>query len=190
VVKNQQIEQLIFTRTGLKITTLKIAESDYLFGMMIGIPGRPQLLLSRKLYRTFTPEEIEYVILHEAGHYQLGHALAEFLAFIFLFTIDILLLNRFSPSSFSIPLALSLGLVSGILMIRLGRTHECAADRFAVRRMTDPRGMVRATEKFRSFSGIKFTENKNPILHFLFYRGNPYANRINMAEEELKRRQG
>src|SRR3989338_10777911 len=87
VVQNDDLRKLIRNKTGIDIESIKILESDKPFGMMVGIPTKPQLILSRKLYDTFTPGEMEYVVMHEAGHYKLWHTVTELAAGITLFVV-------------------------------------------------------------------------------------------------------
>ncbi len=184
IVHNDSIRQLIKNKTGIEVKTIKISESNSPFGMMIGIPTKPQLLLSRILYDTFTPDELEYVVLHEVGHYYLWHTVTELAIGIILFVDGIVILGS-TPSLYkSVPTALLLGLVFGVIMVRLGRLNEYQADAYSLRHMTNPRGMVLATNKFKSH----YKGNRNKIIEFLFYRGNPFDNRIKMAEAEIERR--
>ncbi len=184
-IENKQLQQLILNKTGVAIKSIKISQSVCPFGMMIGIPSHPQLILSRNLYETFSPKELEYVVLHEAGHYKLGHGIKELIIGLVLFFIGLFIINNFIflPSMFT---AVMLGIVFGVIMIRIGRMHEYQADYFSLKKMTDPTGMISATNKFRGFYGKSYTENRNKLLQFLFYRGNPYANRIKMAEKEIE----
>ncbi len=189
VIENEQIRQLINKKTGTDIRLIKISESNRPFGMMIGIPGKPQLILSRNLYDTFTPGEMEYVLLHEVGHYKLWHGVVELIAGTILLAIGILVLRKISPFPTSILSAIALGVVFGIIMIRLGKAHEYQADNFSLKNMTNPEGMIQATNKFRGFYRKRsYTENNNKLISFLFYRGNPYNNRIKMAQTEIERR--
>ncbi len=188
IIQDEKIEQLIQEKTGIKIETIKISESDHPFGMMIGIPTQPQLILSRGLWETFTPDELAYVVLHEAGHYKLYHGLIEFVAAVLLFILGIFVLKKIPSIKLSIPAAFILGLFLGILMVRLGHTHELQADSYTVSRMTNPQGMIEATKKFQNYPGQKYTQSSNKIIQFLFYRGNPYNNRISMAKEEIEKR--
>ena len=178
IVKNEALTQLIQNKTGVKINAIKISESDRPFGLMIGIPGSPQLILSRHLNENFSPSEMEYVVLHEAGHYRLNHSLKELLLGLILLFIGIRLCR-------SIPAAVFLGLIFGIGVIQLGKLHELQADQYSLDRTSDPQGMITATEKFSRYYGPKYSENVNPVWQWLFYRGNPYDNRIKMAEEKL-----
>lgn len=188
IIEDKQIQQLIQDKAGMDVKTIRISESDHPFGMMIGIPMQPQLVLSRGLYETFTPEEMEYVVLHEAGHYKLWHGVIEFIAGIILFTMGILVLRKINLPKLSIPTALVLGLVFGILMVRIGHFHELQADNYTVKKMTNPEGMIQATNKFQNYHRKRYTQSDNKLIQFLFYRGNPYENRIKMAQEEIKER--
>lgn len=182
LLRNVGISKILSTKAKTKIDTIKIIESDLPFGMMVGIPGNPQLILSRKLYETFDKDELEYVILHEAGHYKLSHSVKELTEGIIFFAIGLFVLVRFP----SIILAAILGLVFGILMIQLAKISELEADNFSLKRMRNPKGMITATEKF--YKVWKSQDPKIPLIRYLFYRGNPYENRIKMATVDIKRR--
>jgi len=188
IVKNETLTNLIQEKTGLKLANLKVAESDRPFGMMTSIIGAPQMILSRRLYESFSNSETEYVILHEAGHYQLKHILKEWLLGLTLLAVGLALIKKLKNRT-AIPVAAGLGLIFGVLMIQQGKIHELQADQYSLGRMDDPRGMIAATEKFSHYYGSKYSQNKHPMIQWLFYRSNPYAQRIIMAEEELKLRQ-
>jgi Zn-dependent protease with chaperone function len=186
-VRNDQLQQFILKKTNTNIKSIKISESDHLFGMMIGIPGKPQLILSRKLYETFSQNELEYIVLHEAGHYKLMHSITELIGAV------LLLISGFIISSnidhpMSLLYSILLGIGFGIIMIRLGRIHEYQADKYVLKLISDPEGMIKATENFKSYYGRKYSENKNKYVQSLFYRSNPYSNRIKMAENDIERR--
>jgi Zn-dependent protease with chaperone function len=188
VFKDEKITRLVKEKAGLNIRTIKISESERPFGMMVGIPGRPQLILSRKLYKTFDPKEIEYVVLHEAAHYKLHHGLIEFLSGGVLFVLGLIILGKISLFLPSLLVSLGMGLGFGILMTQMGRAHEYQADSFTLKKISDPRGMISATKKFQKYPGKKFTQNKSKLLNFCFYRGTPYENRIKMAKMEIRER--
>ena len=73
-------------------------------------------------------------------------------------------------------------------MVQLGKKHELQADSFTLKLISDPEGMIIATNRFRSFYGNKYSVNKNKFLQFLFYRANPYNNRIKIANAEISKR--
>ncbi len=185
IVENLQIQQLIKDKTGVDVGSIKISESDRPFGMMIGIPGKPQLFLSRGLYDRFTPDEMEYVLLHETGHYVLRHTVSELFLGLGLLVAGVMMLRKVKKPIPALLVAGFLGLLFGIAMIRLGAFHELRADNYSVTRMTNPEGMINATNKFRGYYGKSLTQTENKVIQWMFYRGNPYDNRIKMAEEYM-----
>jgi Zn-dependent protease with chaperone function len=169
------------------VGTVKISETDKPFGMMMmGVPGNPQLLLSRSVYETFSSDEMEYVLLHEAGHYALHHSVKELLAGIILLVIGMKILSVIKGVSRGVLASVLIGLLFGVTMIRLGAHNEIEADHYSVTLMTNPEGMISATEKFRDYYENNFTRTDNTVLKWMFYRGNPYDNRIRMAQEQIK----
>jgi len=186
-VIDTKISDLVQDKTAVDIKTINISESELLFGMMIGIPGRPELVLSRKLYETFSETELEYVLLHEAGHYKLSHSIKEIVLAIFLLLLGITLLRRFSSKPKGFLYALFLGLLFGIVLIQYGKISEIEADSYTLERISDPQGMIQATEKFKKIADQGGT--KPFLVKFLFERKNPYQNRVLMAEEELRKRE-
>ena len=188
IIKNPQLQELIKHKTGTNIETIKIVESDRPFGMMMGFPGFPQLLLSRALYNTFTSDELEYVLLHEAGHYNLAHSIKELLLGLTFCILGIYLLKQITNTKLSLSFAPMLGLIFGIVLIQFGKINEVEADRYSVSRLSNPNGMVTATENFREYYDGSFTRTDNKVLQWMFYRANPYENRIQMAQEENAKR--
>ncbi|HIH11203.1 TPA: M48 family metalloprotease [Candidatus Woesearchaeota archaeon] len=186
VIKDERIYKLLLSKTKAQIKSIKISESALPFGMMIGIPNRPQLILSRKLYGTFNQDEIDYVVLHEAGHYMLHHSIKELLLGLLFLVVGIFLLNNVTIFSVGVIPAFLLGIGFGILMIQIGRMKELEADKYTLARITNPEGMVTATERFRN--AYKNRSSNNKLIRLLLYRGNPYENRIRMANEEIQRR--
>src|SRR3989344_7621216 len=96
IVSDKRISKILLEKTNTKLKSIKISESNLPFGMMIGIPFFPQLILSRAVYETFNENEIEYVVLHEAGHYNLGHSVKELVFGVMFFLIGLFLLNKTS----------------------------------------------------------------------------------------------
>jgi Zn-dependent protease with chaperone function len=188
LVENQDIQQLLSNETGSEINAVTIFETPHPFGMMIGIPTKPLLVLSRGLYETFSQDEMEYVVLHEAGHYVLWHGVIELVVGLILLVIGIVTLRKIKSIKKSLLVSVLIGLLFGALMIQLGRAHELQTDNYALRKMNNPNGMIEATKKFRDYHGDKYSLSPNPLMQFLFYRGNPYDNRIKMAELEIEKR--
>ena len=148
---------------------------------MIGVPGRHYMLLSSQLDKEFNGSEKEYVVLHEVGHYLLHHAIREGLFFLVLFVFGCFIIRK-KPWYF----ILMIGIIGGLLYIQVGTRSEYEADHFAVSRMTNPTGMITATEKFRN--GHNPSLNDYGLLWPILYRSTPYHTRIQWAKEEIRRR--
>lgn len=179
-IKDKDLIDLIYSKTGLTLPYFTILETDQLFGQMIGIPGKPQMTLSKSLYKEFNKSESEYVVLHEVGHYKLGHSISEFIYVLFFLLIGSLVISLYR---FDLLVSIFLGIVVAIIFISIARLHEYEADDYSVKRMSDPNGMITATDKFRNY-----WNSPNELLRILFYRGVPYEKRIENAKKEIKRR--
>lgn len=188
-IQNDELSGMIKEKTSVEIKSFKIYESDRPYGMMAGIPGMPYLILSRGLYDSFTLDELQYVVLHEAGHYALAHTVKELGFGLGLLVAGVMILRWIKRSVAGILFALILGLVFGVISIQQGKYNELQADAYSLSHMDNPVGMITATEKFRSYYGKSLTQTNNKTLQRMFYRENPYDNRIKMAEDEIKRRQ-
>lgn len=185
LVEDSRLTEMISAKTGVAVDTIKISESKKLFGMMIGIPGQPQLILSRALYENFNIGELEYVVLHETGHYALLHSVKEMTFGFLLLLLGMLLLRRIHKFRWGIAGALLLGLGFGVSMIQIGKYNELQADRYSIRRLDNPVAAITATEQFRNYYESTSFRPKSKLLLWLFYRGNPYDNRIKMANDEI-----
>jgi Zn-dependent protease with chaperone function len=186
IIKDKTLLDLIVKKTGLRLASIRISSSSKLWGMMIGLPRFPYMILSRKLYENFNPDEVEYVVLHETGHYVLAHSAKLAVLLVSFLTMGFVLISN----SNAILTWMSVGLVIGMVMIRISRIFEYEADNFAVKHMTDPRGMITATHKFqeayKNFDLIPHDED-TPIGTFI-YMGIPYNQRVRAAEKEIQRR--
>lgn len=139
------------------------------------------MILSKNLFETFTPQELEYVVLHEAGHYKLHHTIRLTIIQLALLTIGCVLIALIKSSSVFV--ATSFGVLFGIIGVQVGRTMEYEADQFSLEKVSDPSGMISATEKF-----AHFWKGPKGLLRWLFYSGVPYEKRIENAKKELQRR--
>lgn len=184
-VQDIKLKELIERKTGVIINKFLIPQYERSFGAMFGIPGNPQLYLSKGLYERFAPEEIEYVVLHEVGHYVLKHTLIEAVALFILAIIGCFLLHGFVGFN-GVAVAVILGFIFGITMVYFTRLKEYQADKYAVTRVGDPKGMITATEKFRFI--YKDGNSIRKQISMLFFRGTPYQKRIQIAKEEIEKR--
>lgn len=180
--------QHLIEKTGIPLKNISLIESDKPFAMMMGYPGNPRMILSRYLYKTFSRDELEYVILHETAHYKYNHSLLELGIFVFSY-VCCAGLFYFVQDAFIWPISIPVfALVLIVSNIQFARLFERQADTYAAAHMHNPHGMISATHHFRSFYGNIPPEGSRR--HWLFYRGTPYSERIAIAEAELKKREG
>lgn len=179
-ITNTKLLTLIKERTTYSLDKIYLTPTHKLFGMMTGFQ-KPKLILSKAVYEQFNSDELEYVLLHEMGHFLLHHIIKEVIVGLLFLTIGIFLVLSLK---LSIIASLFLGLVCGIGMVRLGRLHEYEADSYSLSHMTNPQGMITATTKFQN----QYRKPHHKILEILFFRGNPYQNRIDMAKKEISKR--
>lgn len=185
-VKDSFLTNLIAKKVGIKIESFRILKDDKPHGAMIGIPGKPIMLLSNDLYENFNRDELEYVILHEVGHYEFKHGIKIVLFITFLTLVGVATINSIGVGSDSRFITMVLGISLGIVSIQFQKTTELEADSFAVSRVSNPKGMISATKKFR-----KSWQKKEPnrLLRYLFYAGVPYSKRLETADKEIVKRE-
>ena len=178
--------QHLIEKTGIPVKNVKIIDSDNPFAVMIGFPNNPLMVLSKKLYTTFSRDELEYVVLHETAHYKYNHFLKELGVFLFSYVFCALIFSLVKDSFtwvITIPL---LTLAITVSNIQIARLFELQADQYAASHMNNPHGMVSATKRFQEFYGNNPPETSK--IRFLFYRGTPYSERIRIAEHELAKK--
>lgn len=146
---------------------------------MAGLPFWPKMILSEGLYKSFNRDELEWVILHEAGHCVLWHNLQAFFI-----QIGILSIGIYTILLFKLPLlvtwlyAIFLSFVC-IQILRWG--IEYVADRYSIYRVDNPVGVITAQEKLRKANGEK------GILRFLFHCNISPTKRIEMAKQRMRK---
>lgn len=186
VVKNPALIQLIYRKTRLYLKSIRISASEKPWGMMVGLPRYPYMILSSQLMKTFNADEIEYVVLHEAGHYVLAHSAK--LAILF---VSFIIFGSITVTDIPIPFIwVPITLFIGLIMIQASRLCEYEADAFALYHLTNPKGMISATKKFEKayhhFGPVRHDEDT--LLGRLIYMGIPYNARIRSAEREMQKR--
>ena len=150
---------------------------------MAGLPFWPKMILSEGLYKNLNRDELEWVILHEAGHCVLWHNLEAFiieLVFIFsgLYLIKVFELNLLG--SFLVSIFFSL------ICIQIIRwSIEYFADKYSINRVDNPRGVITAQDKFRKNYFKNPFNKEGSILRFLLHWNITYSKRIEMAKRRL-----
>jgi len=161
-----------------------------------GIGKSKRIILGDTLIANFTDEEIETVVTHELGHYKLKHiwvmlALGAIISFLGLFvTAELyrLSLSWFGFTSIDQVAALPLlslwlgaySLVTGPLSNMLSRSHERAADRYAVNVSGNREAFTNA---LRKLAAINLADaSPHPLVEFLFHSHPSIEKRIRAVE--------
>jgi Zn-dependent protease with chaperone function len=185
-IKDKTLLEMVFRKTGLQLESIRISSSSKPWGMMIGLPKYPYMIVSRALYEGFNADEVEYVILHETGHYLLGHSAKLAVLYLSFLSMGFVLMDNLTISFLWIVIAIAIGLIQ----IQMSRILEYEADTFALKYMSNPQGMITATHKFQKayarFDVIRHDEDT--FLGRLIYMGIPYNERVRNAEREVNRR--
>jgi len=180
VISDDKTMDLIKDKAGVSIKKICIVQSEKPYGLMVGIPARPILILSSNLYETFTKDELEYVFLHEAAHYKYLHSVREVIFSILLIFVGIIVVFALPVQAFSFVITVMLGVILGIINVQFAYLSELQADRFAIRNMSNPPALITAIEKFKeAWNG---RGSRSTFLGILFQRGTSYKRRIQMAE--------
>lgn len=181
-VKDKWISDLVYKKAGLKLSDVYLYNSEKPFGMMPGIPQHPHMILSTKLYKNFNKRELEWIVLHEAGHCVLYHTFKIGGAMITIFISGIYMIHLFKAQltpSFILAVLLS------IIFVQVARIFERETDYFAAKHISNPKGMISAARKLASF----YFKNRWSDLIKKFFGWNVLPDeRIAIAEREISRR--
>lgn len=184
-VDDKWIKAIVKKKTGLSLLNITIFHDQKMYGMMAGLPFWPKMILSEGLYKSFNKDELEWVILHEAGHCVLWHNLQAFFIQIGILFFGIYTVSLFKPSLALIPLyALFLSFVC-IQVLRWG--IEYVADRYSISRVTHPKRVITAQGKFRNAYVKNHFHSEKSIFRFLLHWNIYPSKRIEMAKKRMKR---
>lgn len=177
------IKSIVQKKTGLSLLDITIFEDRKMYGTMIGLPFWPKMILSEGLYKNLNKDELEWVILHEAGHCVLWHNLEAFLIemsilFFGIYTISVTKINIFLVPIFS--------LILGLVCIQIIRwVIEYAADKYSIERVDNPKGVITAQDKFKNNKYKNPLNDEKSILRFLLVWNISPSKRIEMANKIL-----
>ncbi len=184
-VDDKWIKSIVKEKTGLSLLDITIFQEKRMHGMMAGLPFWPKMILSEGLYKNFNKDELEWVILHEAGHCVLWHNLEAFLIEIFILVFGIYTILLTKMNILLIPLfSLALSFVC-IQIIRW--VVEYAADKYSIDRVGNPKGVITAQDKFRKNYYKNPFNDENSIFRFLLHWNIYPSKRIEMANKRLIR---
>lgn len=157
-IKDQKILNLIKNKTGLKLTKVKLLDTNKTWGMMAGIPSMPYMVIAKDAYENFTEDEMQWLLLHEAGHYILWHNIKMMLLQLFFIILGLLILMNFNTYINLFILSLGLGIIFAIVHTQIARKFEYEANYFAISKMDNPKGLsnmlVKAQQRWRK-KGLK-----------------------------------
>lgn len=183
-VNDAWIKGVVKKKTGLSLLNITIFHDKKMYGMMAGLPFWPKMILSEGLYKSFNKDELEWVILHEAGHCVLWHNLQALLLEAGLMAIGIYTTYLFNlPILLVIPYSIFLSLIC-IQIIRWG--IEYVADNYSINRVDNPIGVITAQNKFRKAYRNNLFQSESSILRFLLHWNIYPSRRIIMAKQKIE----
>lgn len=183
-IKDEWINNIIKKKTGLQLLDITLFHDKKMYGMMAGLPFWPKMILSTGLYETLDKDELEWVILHEAGHCVMWHNLQSFFIEMIVMIVGIYLIKISNINLFFIPIhAIFLSIIA-IHLIRW--MTEYVADKYSINLVDNPNGVITAQEKFRINYSKNFMNDEKSIFRFLFHWNIYPSLRIKMANKRLK----
>jgi len=178
--ENKKLLLSMRKKTKLPLTIKILEEKNKMIGFMVSSPPfKPLMLFSEKLYKSFTDDEMQWVILHESGHYLMWHNLKFALTQIFLFIAVIYFVLRSNVGSVVLFLLL---ILSAAIYIQIAKIFEHKADTYAAENMDNPHGMITGNIKMRD-ANKGFLSNK--IMKYVLTIAVPYEERIRIARKQL-----
>lgn len=178
---DKQFIDKVNKKTGFKFNIL-IQESDWIFGYMPSIPIKPVMVISSGARKYLTNDELEWIVLHEAGHCIQWHVVKMIIAGLVILLLGVTAIYYFKIPMLIIPIY---ALVLAIFYYQIERgISERPADIFSLNRISNPQGMMTANRKMKQRVTSLFYKNK--ILTKLFTGSLGYDQRIEMAKKKLK----
>lgn len=162
-IHDPKILRFIQKKTGLALRKIKLLDTQTTWGMMAGIPGMPYMVISKDAYETFTKDELQWLFLHEAGHYVLRHNVKSVLVQGALLAIGTGILIVV-PHLLA---AILLAVVGSMIYPQIARRFEYEANAFAVARMDSPKKLKTLYAKAKKRWKKKGISEDN-VIHKLF----------------------
>ena len=182
-IKDEWINKIVKIKTGLTLLNITLFHDKKMYGMMAGLPFWPKMILSTGLYESLDKDELEWVILHEAGHCVLWHNLQSFFIEMITLAFGIYLIKISNINLFFIPIHAILSSIVAIHLIRW--TTEYVADKYSINLVDKPKGVITAQDKFRKNYAKNFMNDEKSIFRFLFHWNIYPSQRIEMAKRRM-----
>lgn len=181
-LKDDWINSVVKKKAGLNLKDITLFKDEKMYGMMTGLGPwmMPRMILSEGLYKNLNNDELEWVILHEAGHCVLLHNIQSLIIELIFLGTGLYLISTQNINLFIIPILSLIFSIFAIQVIR--RMTEYTADMYSISRVDNPNGVITAQEKFRkNYKGSIFSNEKS-IVRFLFHWNIYPSQRIEMAK--------
>jgi Zn-dependent protease with chaperone function len=146
-IEDQKILDLVYKKTGVKLSKIRVYKTDVVWAMMSGFPSRPYMILSEDVLKRFNKDELEWVLLHESGHHVLWHNVKLVLFHIIFLLFGIWVLLNIPSLYLSILVAPVLSVLLAVLYFQLARQLEREANSYALKRMDNPKATITIAEK-------------------------------------------
>lgn len=189
ILKDDWINSVVKMKTTLNLKDITLFKDEKMYGMMTGFGPwiMPRMILSEGLYKNLNKDELEWVILHEAGHCVLLHNLQSLVIELVFLTTGLYLISTQNINLFFIPI---LSLILSIISIQIIRLMtEYTADIYSISRVDNPMGVITAQDKFRkNYKGSIFSNEKS-IVRFLFHWNIYPSQRIKIAKKMMKNKE-
>lgn len=181
-VNGKELLSKLNKKTGLQLTIKTMSEKRKAIGFMVSSPPfKPVMIFSERLYNLLTPDEFEWVALHESGHYLMWHNLKFALSQLTIGIVGLFFIFYFKMISFMYVFIFSF--ILALFYIQFVRIFEYQADYYAVTHMDHPKGMMTANIKMKK---VNKTLDGNKTLLRILVIAVPYEERIKMAKRELR----
>lgn len=142
-LEDPKILNFIKDKTDLKLKKIKLLDTDTTWAMMAGLPFMPLMVLSKDAYDNFSKDELQWVLLHEAGHYILWHNVKMIVLQLVFIVIGVFILSNYDH----LLLSFTLGILFFIINTQLSRNFEYEANNFALFKMDNPKGLANMYDK-------------------------------------------
>lgn len=172
-------------KTGLKLKDITLFHDKKPYGMMAGLYPFPKLILSSELYKIFNKDELEWVILHEAGHCVLWHNFIAFFIEALFFFFGLIMIINFKLN-FLLTIILSV-LLSILSVQSIRKLVEYEADKYSISKVTNPKGVITAQAKFKNYYQNSLFNSERSIIRKLFHWNISPSERIRMAKTRMSK---
>lgn len=181
IVTDKWILSTIKVKTGLVLKNLTIFHDKRPYAMMGGIYPFPILIISEKMLKVLNHDELEWVILHESGHHLLWHNLEAIIIEGLVLSLGIKFTYLLKPNVFWSGM---LSVFFSILTVQIIRyVIEYQADKFSIKRVTNPQGVITAQTKLRKYYKTSLFNSEKSLMRIFFHWNISPNLRIKMAKQ-------